>query len=77
MADEQVSITEATLVEADDLLRQRFGDEDIYHLILAIESDGTTVVRSNCGPRLLRHMAKLLVEIADQNTPPGDRRKRH
>lgn len=70
MAEDLVPTVEATLVEADSILRNRFEDMDVDHLILAVAPDGTAVIRSNCGPKMLRHLAGLLIEIADEHSPP-------
>jgi len=70
MADELVTLVEKTLGVADDLLRNSFAGMDVDQVILAVLPDGAAVIRSNCGPKMLRHLAGLLVEIADQHTPP-------
>ncbi len=72
-----VPLIEAALVEADSLIRERFKDIEVDHLILAVAPDGAAVIRSNCGPKMLRHLADLLNEIADEHTPPADRKHRH
>lgn len=70
MADELVTLVEKTLGVADDLLRNSFAGKDVDHVILAIAPDGAAVIRSNCGPDTLRHLADVLIKIADQHTPP-------
>lgn len=77
MADETVVLVEKTLGVADEILRNSFAGKDVPHLILALAPDGAAVIRSNCGPEMLRRLAGRLVEIANQHTPPTDRRKRH
>ena len=77
MADETLDLVEKTIGVADDILRPSFAGEDVPHLILALLPDGAAVIRSNCGPDMLRHLAGRLIEIADQHTPRSDRKKRH
>lgn len=69
MADETVTLVEKTLGVADDILRNSFEGKDVDHVILAIAPDGAAVIRSNCGPETLRHLAGVLIKIAAQRTP--------
>lgn len=70
MADEPVVLVEKAVRDADALLRRRFKKIDADHLAFAIAPDGTAVIRSNCGPKMLREIARMLDEIADEYTPP-------
>lgn len=69
MADEIVTLVERTLGVADDILRNSFEGKAVNHVILAIAPDGAAVIRSNCGPETLRHLANVLIKIAAQRTP--------
>jgi hypothetical protein len=75
MADETVTLVEKTLGVADDILRNSFAGKDLPYLIVAIAPDGAAVIRSNCEPEMLRHLAGRLIAIADQHTgpPSGER----
>lgn len=70
MADETLALVEKTLGVADEILRNSFAGKDVPHLIVALAPDGAAVIRSNCGPEMLRQLAERLVQIADRHTPP-------
>jgi hypothetical protein len=54
--------SQSPLIEADDMLRQRFGNADVFHPILTIELEAKIIVRSNCGPKLQWRIVERLIE---------------
>ena len=74
MADDPVPRIAKILTTLDGTLRRRLarlGIGEPNHIIMARASNGAAVIRSNCGPELLREMAAILIEIADQAQEPG------
>lgn len=59
---------EAAVAEADALLRERLAAAGIKapHAIMAVTPAGAGIVRSNCGPDMLRDIANGLRRVADE-----------
>ena len=72
--DKPVLKIEKILTDVDRTLRRRLatlGTGEPNHLIMAM-TPTEAVIRSNCGPEVLREMAGMLVEIAVQVELTGD-----
>ena len=67
MPNDQLDTIQQILSEADTLLRTRLREAGISvaHVMLAVNDEGTGIIRSNVDADALREMAELLDEIAE------------
>jgi len=80
MAKNPVRTIEKILGDADALIRRRLkaAGLEAQHVILAMQPDGTGIIRSNVAPGRLTEMAEMLKDIAEQaESPPADDDTRH
>jgi hypothetical protein len=65
------AIIGAAILEADALIRARLFEADIRipHVVLAVDQEGTAYVLNNAGPEVLRDLATVILEIADNYSP--------
>lgn len=73
MPDDQVPAIQAILTEADNLIRQRFGEQDIKSdLMLVAFTPNGGIIRSSCGPEQLKTISRMIADIADEEEPQDD-----
>lgn len=65
---DQLDALQAVLTDVDEILRKRLAEigVGVAHVLMAIDSEGSTIVRGNVLPAVLKEMGAELIDVAEE-----------